>query len=192
ARVPAATPGIKRITVPASPASTVMSPVVVCISIGVTFRTVGSPSTWVNCAPKAVSASIIRSVSRETKTPRSCEGLSAKAASTRCRLVNDFDPGSVTVAFTGAVVNGADQSSPGAGVARTNRDLFRVWASVAPSKIPCLRCGRGSCGGTAGNIYNGIPAVNARRKRGEETGRGGQSGLGSHAQHTSAELDGLG
>ena len=43
----------------------------------------------------------------------------------RCRLVKDFDPGNVTVAATGLVLDGAGQASPGGGVDGTNRDLFR-------------------------------------------------------------------
>src|SRR5699024_8869994 len=41
------------------------------------------------------------------------------------RLVNDLEPGSATVASTGMVVNGADQSSPGTGVIVANRTSFQ-------------------------------------------------------------------
>src|SRR5699024_1442705 len=67
-----------------------------------------------------------------------------------------------------------------------------VWASVAPSKIPCLRCGRGSCGGTAGNIYNGIHAVIARRTRWEEPGRWCHIVVTINAPTESSYFDALG
>src|SRR5699024_11583129 len=76
------------------------------------------------------------SVSRETNTPVKREGAVDRAARMRCRLVNDFEPGSATVAATGRVVNGADQTSPGAGVIVANRTSF---ISCSTLQIPLPR-----------------------------------------------------
>src|SRR5699024_11442657 len=99
-------------------------PVVAARLIGVTSKIVGSPWTGSNSAPSSLRASTMRSVSRETNTPVKREGAVDRAARMRCRLVNDFEPGSATVADTGRVVNGADQSSPGGGVIVANSTSF--------------------------------------------------------------------
>src|SRR5690625_1014954 len=115
---------MNRITVPARPASTVISPVMFAGLIGVTSKTVGSWLTRSNVAPRAVSASTISSVSRETRTPDNRVLCGDSAETTKGRLVNNLDPGSARVASTGMVVNGADQSTTGTGVIVANRNSF--------------------------------------------------------------------
>src|SRR5699024_8568149 len=138
AEVPAATPGMNRITVPARPASTVMLPVVLGWLIGVISKMVGSWLTRSNVAPRAVNASTISSVSRETRTPDNRVLCVERAASTKCRLVNDLEPGSATVASTGVVVNGADQALPGTGVIVANRTSFQCVQRYIPHLLRYL------------------------------------------------------
>ena len=73
-----------------------------------TVSSVSSPST---VTPSACSAPIIRSVSRLRSAPLIVDVpcAVASAASTSARLVSDFEPGTVTVACTGPVVDGACQ-----------------------------------------------------------------------------------
>ena len=73
-----------------------------------TVSSVSSPST---VTPSARTAPIIRSVSRLRSAPLMVDVpcAVASAASTRARLVCDFEPGTVTVACTGLGVVGAFQ-----------------------------------------------------------------------------------
>ncbi len=57
--------------------------------------------------PRARSASRIRVVSRASSPPVIADGPLDSAASTRARLVSDFEPGMVTVALTGTGACGA-------------------------------------------------------------------------------------
>ena len=102
----AATGGTKRSTVPARPQSTRAS------GAGAmrppTVNSLSAPST---VTPRARSAPIIRSVSRLRSAPLMVDspfGV-ASAASTSARLVCDFEPGTLTVAWTGVGVDGAGQ-----------------------------------------------------------------------------------
>ncbi len=88
--------GTKRITVPASPQSMDTPP---CNGPGVIVHASAPTSTE---TPSARRASIIRAESRETSPPRIVTGASARAASTRKRLVSDLEPGTSTVASKGA------------------------------------------------------------------------------------------
>ena len=105
----AASGGTKRMTVPARPHST-SAP---CRLPGVTTRSVspgaGGPVGPSIRVPSAVSAPIIRSVSRLRNVPLSRAGASASAARTRARLVSDLDPGTGTTASTGVPATGAFQ-----------------------------------------------------------------------------------
>ena len=73
---------------------------------GVTASVSASPSISM---PRARRASIMRSVSRLRRAPVSVDGPSASAARISARLVMDFDPGRVTVAWTGTSIWGAGQ-----------------------------------------------------------------------------------
>src|SRR5581483_12515662 len=92
--------GTNRSTVPASPQSTAAS--APGSSAPPTVRSVPGPST---SNPSVLSAPIIRSVSRLRSAPMTVElplpVAAANPASTSARLVCDFDPGTVTVAYTG-------------------------------------------------------------------------------------------
>ena len=66
--------------------------------------------------PIARSASAISRVSRERSGRRSQPGSAASAASTRPRLVTDFEPGTVTVASTAPLACGAGQRAGCAGL----------------------------------------------------------------------------
>lgn len=92
--------GRKRITVPASPQSMVMSPTLAPWVKGVTVMVVPSADS-VMSAPSARRAVIISCESRERSAPWMVVGSAASAARSRCRLVRDFDPGTVTVAVRG-------------------------------------------------------------------------------------------
>jgi hypothetical protein len=72
----------------------------------------GLTAAWlaVTCAPSARRAAAISSVSRASSGLLIVVGPSASAASTRARLVIDFDPGSRTSARTGPLAAGAAQS----------------------------------------------------------------------------------
>ena len=61
------------------------------------------------CTPIARSASAISTVSRLRSGRRSQPGSEESAASTRARLVTDFEPGTVTVASTAPGAVGAGQ-----------------------------------------------------------------------------------
>ncbi len=61
--------------------------------------------------PSDRNASAIRVVSRLRSGFRSTETPSARAASSSARLVNDFEPGTETVAPTGPAALGAGHSS---------------------------------------------------------------------------------
>ena len=97
--------GTKRITVPASPQSTWASAVK---AAGLTSQSSDEVSTR---APRAVSPSAIRSVSRERSAWPMTEGPSASAARMSARLVSDLLPGSDTVRSTGVRARGAGQGS---------------------------------------------------------------------------------
>ena len=102
----AATGGTKRSTVPARPQST---PAPGCGAMRPpTVNSLSAPST---VTPSARSAPIIRSVSRLRSAPLIVDAPcgAASAASTSARLVCDFEPGTVTVAWTGVGVDGAGQ-----------------------------------------------------------------------------------
>ena len=60
--------------------------------------------------PKAVRAPSINFESREIRAPANSVGSEANAASKNSRLVSDFEPGKVTVAFRGARKVGAGHS----------------------------------------------------------------------------------
>ncbi len=105
-----------RITVPACPQSTTVSPV--SAAAGLTSRSgpnSPSPSTDSIWTPSVRSAVIMRAESSECRGDRRRLGVSARAARISSRLVSDFDPGTVTVACTPATATGADQSSRVAG-----------------------------------------------------------------------------
>ncbi len=77
--------------------------------IPLTASSSADPSTR---RPSASSAPIIKSVSRLRSAPLMVEtppSAAASAASTSARLVWDFEPGTVTVAWTGREVAGAGQ-----------------------------------------------------------------------------------
>ena len=105
----AASGGTNRRTVPARPQS-MRGPRVRGRCAPLTVRSVPVPST---SSPRARSAPIIRSVSRLRSAPLIVEvprpWAAASAASTRARLVWDFEPGTVTVACTGVGMHGAVQ-----------------------------------------------------------------------------------
>src|SRR5262245_31891687 len=130
-----ATGGTNRMTVPASPQSIRTG----CASglsagsddlpgrgAGVTSQS--SPVFSIR-APSACSAAAMSAVSRARNGARSLDGLSASAASTRARLVSDFEPGTATVASTGRAALGASQCCTGL----TYRDL---------SPVPAAQLGR--------------------------------------------------
>src|SRR6478735_341846 len=111
----AATGGTKRMTVPARPQSIAVSADAGSMLIGTISRSgpkAPSPGTSVTVAPNCRRASIISAESRECRGARSREGPSARAASTRYRLVRDLDPGTATVASTGRAAKGAGQCVP--------------------------------------------------------------------------------
>ena len=107
-------------TVPASPQSTSAGPP---SGSGATSQPSPSSSMEVRSAR---SASTMSPVSRARSGPRIRLGPSARAAITAARLVNDFDPGSVTTASTGPCATGAGQrSSVTASVSRSARGECR-------------------------------------------------------------------
>jgi hypothetical protein len=108
----AATGGTNRITVPASPQSTSVSP---ANAPGVTVQSSVLVST---CEPSPVRAAAISRESRDRSARRTTLGPSARAASTSARLVRLLLPGRVTVASTGLVARGAGQGS-GSGASGT-------------------------------------------------------------------------
>lgn len=61
--------------------------------------------------PMVFSALAISVVSRLTNAPVIVDGPSARAARINARLVIDLEPGTATVAFTGADARGAGQNS---------------------------------------------------------------------------------
>ena len=99
----AATGGTNRMTVPASPTSSVAGP---RSSPGVTRQSPPSASSM--ATPSARSAPAMSRVSRLRSGPRIIDGSPASAARTSARLVIDFDPGSATAASTGPSAAGAD------------------------------------------------------------------------------------
>ena len=105
ARRPApATGGMNRMTVPASPTSTLAGP---ASGRGrTTQRSSSAVDTW---PPIARRPAAISSVSRARSGYRMVDGPSEIADSTSARAVIDFDPGRRTVACTGTVAVGAVQ-----------------------------------------------------------------------------------
>jgi hypothetical protein len=102
----AAAGGTNRMTVPASPQSTSAGPRRPGCAVTTTWSPESSTGT-----PSARSASIIRRLSRLRSAPVSVPPPSLSADSSNARFVIDFDPGTVTVARTGAVANGAAHGS---------------------------------------------------------------------------------
>src|SRR5271156_7035141 len=103
----AASGGTKRNTVPARPQSTRVSGAGAIVPLTAS----SSAGPWTR-RPSVSSAPIIRSVSRLRSAPLIVETpplVAASAASTKARLVWDFEPGTVTVAHTGREVHGAGQ-----------------------------------------------------------------------------------
>src|ERR1700685_3093 len=92
----AATGGKKRITVPAFPTSIAAGPK---SGAGLIVRSPLAASLIPT--PRAFSPAIISAESREWSGRRSADGESDSAAKIRARLVTDFEPGIVNVAFTG-------------------------------------------------------------------------------------------
>ena len=134
----AATGGTKRMTVPARPQSIAVSAAAASMLIGTISRSgpkAPSPGTSVTVAPNCRRASIISAESRECRGARSREGPSARAASTRYRLVRDLDPGTVTVASTGRAAKGAGQCGPRCMRRRQGGtgQLQRGWCQSLPS-----------------------------------------------------------
>ena len=99
-----ASAGRKRSTVPARPQSMVAPPVKETGGITCHWSPLSSTRT-----PRARNPSRISRVSRASRPLRITEGPSPSAASTRARLVWDLEPGTLTVARTGASADGADQ-----------------------------------------------------------------------------------
>ncbi len=118
----AATGGMNRMTVPASPQSIDVPPE---SSPGVTSRSgpntlfegTASAGTSSICTPSDRSASIMSAESRECSGARSSDGPSARAASTSSRLVRLFEPGSRMDAASGPRAVGATHG-PGSGACR--------------------------------------------------------------------------
>ena len=116
----AASAGRNRMTVPASPQSIRAGPV---SGAGVTRQVVASTSSMP--APSARRPSAISWVSRLRRAPCRMLGAVAWAARISARLVNDFEPGTRTVADSGPLTVGAVQcmdvpdSVGGAGVTCT-------------------------------------------------------------------------
>src|SRR5699024_12256553 len=79
--------------------------------VGDTRRSVPSAPAAVTSVPSARSAPVISSLSRLTRGPRTRQGVADNAASTRARLVIDFEPGRDRRAFTGRSAVGAGQGS---------------------------------------------------------------------------------
>src|SRR6478735_5208639 len=101
-RTRAATGGTNRITVPARPQSIAVSAAAASMLIGRISRSgpkAPSPGTSVTVAPNCRRASIISAESREGSGARRRDGPSARAASTRYRLVRDLEPGAATAAW---------------------------------------------------------------------------------------------
>src|SRR4051794_15622719 len=133
-RTPAAG-GRKRATVPALPQSIVRG----APSVATPLRTApdaglinqSSPSSSTE-TPHLRNPSAISKVSRERSGSRSRLGSPARAARTSARLVADFEPGTRTVASTGAVTWGAGQASSASAVpaccGRGGRALLLVGA----------------------------------------------------------------
>ena len=97
--------GTKRITVPARPQLMVAGP---SSGFGETSR---SPLLfWSMRVPSERSASIISAESRECSGEVRRVWSAARALRTSSRLVSDFEPGSGTVACSGAAATGAGQS----------------------------------------------------------------------------------
>src|SRR5947209_12259433 len=106
----AASGGTKRRTVPARPQSTVASGAGAMRPL--TVRSEPGPST---SRPRVRSAPIIRAVARLRSAPVivevPCPCAAAGPASSNARLVCDFEPGTVTLARTGALACGAVHGS---------------------------------------------------------------------------------
>ena len=106
----AASGGTNRSTVPARPQS-----MVACGPGASAPPTVSSDPAPVTSRPRVRSAPIIRSVSRLRSAPLIVEApppwAAASPASTRVRLAWDFEPGTVTVAWTGSAARGAAHNS---------------------------------------------------------------------------------
>src|SRR5271169_3743434 len=103
----AASGGTKRNTVPARPQSIRASGAGAIVPLTAS----SSAGPWTR-RPSVSSAPIIRSVSRLRSAPLIVETpplVAASAASTKARLVWDFEPGTVTVAHTGVGADGAIQ-----------------------------------------------------------------------------------
>jgi hypothetical protein len=83
--------------------------------------------------PSARRPSAMSSVSRLTSGRRITVGRFASAPSTRARFVIDLEPGTVTVAFTGAAARGARQGA----------------ASTAVERRRATQAASGSCSRTA-------------------------------------------
>jgi hypothetical protein len=105
ARLSAATPGRNRMQVPELPTFTSTSESS-SATPGVTRQPVLSTEI---SQPRTSSAAMASEVSRASSPPMMTEGSSLSAASTRARLVIDFDPGGRTSALTGPVAVGACQ-----------------------------------------------------------------------------------
>ncbi len=132
--VSAATGGRKRSTVPARPQS--MRAPACGASAPPTVSSHRSPSSDSTDTPRSRSAAIIRSVSRLRSAPLIVELPcgTASAARTSARLVCDFEPGTVTVAWMGVAVDGACQVLTGS--------LFPVADPARPSTLNvALRAG---------------------------------------------------
>ncbi len=137
----AATNGTKRMTVPASPQSTATSPASGApTGIGCTRRPPSDRAS--NRAPSAVSAVRISAVSRDSRTPCRTHGPSARAASTRCRFVSDFDPGSRTSPRTGPCATGAGQVSAASGRGAGECAAARVGRVTGPAYPASVGRGR--------------------------------------------------
>src|SRR5450631_659429 len=106
----AATGGRNRLTVPASPQSTDVVPDREAGTISQSSQSGSLPGRSLTTAPRERNAATISRVSRERSGRRSREVPLASAARTRYRLVNDLLPGRATVALTGTLAWGDNQS----------------------------------------------------------------------------------
>ena len=97
----AAIGGTKRITVPARPHSTTPPRSMRGVTRSVWFGAPEYVESALMSVPRACSARIIRSVSRERRAPWITDGVEDSAAMTRARFVIDFEPAICTVALKG-------------------------------------------------------------------------------------------